>query len=127
MKYLDELRALKLPSNKFAVFGSGPLAIRGLRENRDLDVCVKADLFKELLKNYKSKDGRSIVIGKIEIWGDWLPWFSDMNKLIDSADIIDGIRFVNFEYLLKFKKMRNSEKDKEDIRIIEDYLKSGKK
>ncbi len=130
MKYLDELKKLDMPSDKFAVFGSGPLAIRGLRENKDLDVMVKQDLWEELIKKYPVKNiekGGSIEEGHIEIWAQWRPWFSDITEMIDNADIIEGIRFVKLEYVLKWKKMRNSDKDKKDIELIEDYLAKSEK
>jgi nucleoside phosphorylase len=39
-RLLDELRALALPAEKFAVFGSGPMGVRGLRDMHDVDVIV---------------------------------------------------------------------------------------
>jgi len=44
MKYLDELKSLNLPKDKFAIFGSGPLAIRNMRENKDIDIIVNREL-----------------------------------------------------------------------------------
>jgi hypothetical protein len=128
MKYLDELRGLNLPKDKFAVFGSGTLAIRELRENKDLDVIVKRDLFEELSKKYpvvNVEKGGSIETGHMEIWANLEPWFSDIIPMIDDADIIEGIRFVKLKYVLAWKKMRNSDRDKEDIKLIESYLKNS--
>jgi len=34
---VDEVRKMDLPLGKYAISGSGPVAIRGLREGRDLD------------------------------------------------------------------------------------------
>ena len=48
MKYLDELLELELPSAEYAIFGSGPMAIRNLRENNDLDILVKEELWLKL-------------------------------------------------------------------------------
>lgn len=123
MKYLSDLKKLNLPSDKYAVFGGGPLAIRGLRDNEDLDIIVKRELWNKLIKKYGSNNGRSIVIGKIEIWADWLPWLDDINKLIDSADIIEGMRFVRLDYVLGWKRKANRAKDRNDIKLIENYLK----
>ncbi len=44
MKYLDELKRLDLPLDKYAIFGSRVLAVKGIRENRDLDILVKTGL-----------------------------------------------------------------------------------
>ena len=65
---------------------------------------------------------RLIKIGETEIYKDWKPWFNDVDFLMDSADIINGFRFVKLEYLLKWKQEMNREKDKTDIKIISDFL-----
>jgi hypothetical protein len=36
MKYLNELKLLKLPAGKFTIFGSGPMVVRKIRESRDI-------------------------------------------------------------------------------------------
>jgi hypothetical protein len=38
MRFLEELKKLNLPNDKFAVFGSGPMAICGFYENHDIDI-----------------------------------------------------------------------------------------
>jgi len=127
MKYLEELKKLKLNIKDYAIFGSGPLAIRGLRENDDIDIIVKENLWTELIKKYKSEKKKGvreyfvIKIGNIEIYQDWLPWFEDVNKLIDSSEIIKGFPFVSLKYFLEWKKEFGREKDLEDIKIIEKY------
>jgi len=45
LKELEELKKLNIPADSYAVFGSGPLAIRGIREARDI----------ELIKEYFQK------------------------------------------------------------------------
>jgi hypothetical protein len=67
---LEELKKLNFPKDKYAVFGSGPLAIRNIRETFDLDVIVKQDLFNELWDKYPEcivdKPFRCLVINDIE-------------------------------------------------------------
>lgn len=46
----ENFRKLNLPLGKYAIFGSGPMAIRGLRKSADIDLVV-ADSF---LKSWKS-------------------------------------------------------------------------
>ena len=43
-KQLAELKKLNLPNDKYAVFGSGPLAIYGIRDSEDIDIIVKSEL-----------------------------------------------------------------------------------
>ncbi len=79
IKYLDELEKLNLPKGKFSIFGSGPLAIRGLRENKDLDILVTHNLWYKLAKKYpvvlKPERPPLIFIGHIQIleinYKDW--------------------------------------------------------
>lgn len=120
--FLKAVERLRLPKNQFAIFGSGPLSIRNLREANDVDLIVKEPLWDELSKKYSVMEKRLIKIGETEIYRDWKPWFNDVNLLIDSADIINGYRFVKLEYLLKWKQEMNREKDKIDIKIINDFL-----
>ena len=123
-QFLEELEKLNFPRDKFAIFGSGPLGIRNLRESHDLDIIVKNDLWQEIVGKYPSKDGRNdaMRIGNVDIFKDWKPWFSDVNELIDSADVISGFRLVKLEYVLRWKKFMGREKDKRDIELITEYL-----
>lgn len=50
MKYLSKLKKLNLSPNQYAIFGSGPMAVRGIRKIKDLDVVVKDEPYKELLE-----------------------------------------------------------------------------
>lgn len=126
--FLSELKRLNLPVKQYAVFGSGPLAVRGIRDTNDLDIIVKPILWKKLSAIYSPKNSNNnnnkevIHIGNIEVFKDWKPWFNDINSLINSADIIDNLPFVRLEYVLKWKKIRNMEKDKKDIQLIESFL-----
>ncbi|MCD6226492.1 MAG: hypothetical protein J7J93_01720 [Candidatus Aenigmarchaeota archaeon] len=123
MKYLDEVRKLNLPKDKFAIAGSGPLAIRKLRENNDIDILVKSDLWKKLSKKYKVNNNNSIKIGNIEIFRKSIPDISDVDEIINDAEIIEGIPFVRLETIFKLKKLRNRKKDQKDIKLIEKYWK----
>lgn len=125
VKLLSELNKLNLPKDKFDIFGSGPISIRGLRKANDLDILVKPELWNELRKKYKISDDKKIIVGDIEIFNNWLPWFNDINKLIDTADVFDGIRFVKLRYVVKWKKAMNREKDKRDIKLIKEYIKNA--
>jgi hypothetical protein len=122
---LDELRKLKLPADKFAVFGNGPLSVRGLKDAIDLHIIVKKDVWDVLDRKFMARNNfGAIILGNIEVVRDMLPWFDDLDTLIDDADIIDGIRYVKLEHVLKWKKEMNREKDKNDIKIIEEFLKA---
>jgi len=124
-KQLAELRKLYLPVSKYAIFGSGPLAIRELRDSDDIDIVVKADLWNELLRKYPLANDHMIKIGSIEVYKQWLPWFNDVNRLIDSADIIEGTRFVSLNNVITWKTAMARSKDIKDLKLINDYINRG--
>lgn len=119
---LYELDKLKLPEDKYVIFGSGPLAVRNIRESRDIDVIVTIDLWDELIKKHKPQGG-TIKIGRVEIGKDYKPWFEDTNELFNDSELIDGHRFVKLKYVLIWKKTFGRDKDKEDVKLIKIYLK----
>lgn len=126
VKYLDEVLALNLPRDQYALFGSTCLAVHGLRENKDVDILVKERIWKELVKEYPLTKRGTIEIGNVEIgYSFYNPFLNaPIDDMIDTAEIIDGLKYVKLEYVLAWKKRRMSEKDIKDIRLIEDYLKS---
>jgi hypothetical protein len=138
---LEELKELNLPTDQFAVFGSGPMAIRGIRKAGDLDLIVTQKLWDSLLAQgypvtremWKTTDveGRVrdyprelISVGNIEIWRKWSFLSDSADELIKDAEIFDDIRFVKLEKVIEWKKAFNRQKDKDDVKMIEDYLRS---
>lgn len=127
---LKELDKLNLPKDQYAITSSGTLAIRGLREAADLDIIVTDSLWQELSQKYpvtpKPPLDR-IDIGNIQILGDGSffikPEIATIEQMIKTADVIDGRRFVKLELIKKFKALRDTEKDKKDIELIDQYLK----
>lgn len=120
-----------LDKKEYAVFGSGPLYIRDLKEKlKDVDIIVNEKGWKKLIEHYESKDTKSgfgnvIKIQKgieIEIFNMWGPGKWEINELIESSDKCEGINFVKLKNVLKWKKEMDREKDQEDIRKIELYL-----
>jgi len=92
-----------------------------------MDIVVKKKLWKQLAKKYpihQSGNKRNFIqIMDIEMAEGWLPLLENADKLIDTADVINGFRFVKLDYVMKWKKIMNREKDKRDIKLIEKYLK----
>lgn len=118
-KMLAELDKLNLPKDKYALFGSSVIAIRGIRDSEDVDIVVKPELWQELTKKYLVENDKLIKIGNIEIYKTWLPWFEDTGVLIDDADIFKGHRVVKLEFWKKWKKEYNREKDQKDLKLVE--------
>jgi len=128
---INEIRRLELPLNKFVVFGSAPLCMRKLRESSDIDLLVTEDLFDELItkRGWKPRmalsGSDSAYIGDVEAFKDW-PGVSDPKKVIEEADVFEGVPFAKLHYILDWKKSSGREKDSADIEIIEKHFKEEK-
>ena len=122
---LQELKALRLPVEDYAIFGSGPLAVRGIRDCNDLDIVVSAHLWEELSLRYVPI-GKKIEVGNLEFWHDWMPWYSPVEivEIIASAECLDDVPFAKLPYVIDFKKKMGREKDKRDLVLIDNYLKN---
>ena len=81
LKKLQELDKLELSKDTYAITGSGPLAIRGLRLADDIDILVKNIIWEELKKKYTPYDEKHIRIGNIEIWSDFINLTPILNEV----------------------------------------------
>lgn len=131
---ITKLLSLNLPSNDYAVFGSGPMWAHGLKDLcHDLDLIARGTVWEKALTLGPSivpKSGVGLKIplfnGAIEIFNTWWPGTWDIDKLIDEAEVIEGIRFVKLEEVVRWKRIYNRKTDNLHIRIIEEYLKNKK-
>lgn len=130
MSLLTCLKELGLPEKDFAVFGSGPLYVRGIKDClRDLDLITRGKAW-EMATEMGSLSGApsgcgmmvQLTVAPIEIFNAWTSNEWDVDQLIDNADIIDGVRFVTLRDVLSWKKSAAREKDKEDVVRIEKFL-----
>ena len=124
----ERVKNLGFPAGKYAIFGSGPMVVRGLREGRDIDIIVTEEVFND----YKTKPGWEVKKfedgseylenGNVELCDEWGPGEWDVNKLIQEAEIIGGLPFVRLEEVLKWKEINGRPKDLEDVKLIKGYL-----
>lgn len=129
---IKKLKKLNLPSSNFVIVGSGPLAIKGIRDSKDLDIIVTPPLWNELIKKYKvSKNEWGVEILSIndfiEILNPKDSLFGNskvvpVDDIFKNADVIYGIKFINLEHLKKIKVSMGREKDLDDVRLIDQYL-----
>lgn len=130
---IETVRALDLPSDQYAVFGSGLMDVLGIRKSNDIDLVVTKDLFQELLM---SDEWREVVYSdglpglkhrteNIELFYESkMPFCSqaEIEEKIRRAIVIDDVKFVQLSDILAWKKALGREKDIEDVKIIEDYI-----
>ncbi len=126
---LKQIDQLQLPIGQFTIWGSGPLAIRNLREAHDIDIIVKWNLWENLSKKYEVEGPKKNVIRimDMEIFNDCLNITDKLDEIIDNSEIIEGYPFMPLSYVIEWKKYYNREKDHNDIALIKEYLKKNKK
>lgn len=129
LNYLEEVRKMNLPLGKYAILGSGPLAIREIRDTKDVDLIVTPDIY----AYYKKQKGWKLRClwgnfflrkGKVELWkriGFWKP-IVDIKAFIQRAELINGLPFVSMEDFISYKEKAFRAKDKIDLKLAKDYL-----
>ncbi len=134
MEIKNKLNEIGLNSNNAVVIGSGILSALNLRQNKDIDVVVTEEKYKELSNNnrfYKKQNhGREILTDDLfEIGINWTVvgknWkFED---LLNNSKIINGVRYNSVEFLLNAKRCwildgEGRQKDIDDVKLMEQYL-----
>ncbi len=125
----DRVKRLNLPVGDYAIFGSGPLIVRGIiRGSNDLDVICRGRAWQNVKKmgerEYLSKYDVTIVTmcdGRLTFGSEWGIGEFDTNDLIDSAEIIDGLPFVCLEHVVSYKKIRKWTKDLKHLEALKAY------
>ncbi len=126
LEQLKELKTLNLPEDQYIIWGSGVLAIRGLRKASDVDIVVSKNCWDNLMKKYspQGKKQNVIKVGNIEIWNDLMNLTDIIDQMIINKDLIEGYPFMKVKYTIEWKKFLNREKDKKDILLLEKLLKN---
>jgi len=126
-KLLADLKKLNLQKENYVICGSGPLAIRNIRDVDDLDVIVTKKVFDKLLKKYpqdiSKHKNNCLMIGDLEIGYTWEKSIKKAEKIIKSSEEISELSFMNLSEVIKFKKRLGRDKDLKDIKKIENFLK----
>ncbi len=128
----DQLKGLNLPAGDFAIFGSGPLVVRGIiPASNDLDILCRRLAWKTVREigelEYLSDYDVSIVTmcdGCLTFGPEWGIGNFDINELIDSAEVIDGLPFVRLEHVACYKGIIKRPKDLEHLQALEAYKKT---
>lgn len=124
------LEKLALPASDYVVTGSGPLLAHGLRNDiHDIDVVARGKAWEQAaalgrVRRSKSGLGRWIVLadGEIEVFDHWVGGLTDVDAMIDGAELVDGIPFLPLRETLRWKRGLGRAKDLPDIALIERHL-----
>lgn len=121
---IKKIKNLNLPKDQYWITSGAGLVIHGVKDNtKDIDLGCTTKLFKELIgKGYKftfAKDNtrRMSINNSIEIFENWN---------VDKIELIDGLPVGSLESIKKQKIKLSREKDFDDIKMIDAYLKNNK-
>jgi ribosomal-protein-alanine N-acetyltransferase len=127
----EKLRNLDLPVNQYAITGSGPIGIRGLREIHDIDLIVADELWNTLAQQYGVVDQDDVC--RIVFPGQNIEAFREgsfpkavrhsdapsVAQRIAESEIIDGLPFESLAHVLYYKRQMGREKDLRDVQMIQ--------
>lgn len=127
------VKDLNLPKGEYAIFGSGPMGIRGIRQMNDIDIIVTHKLWNAFMDKsgweLRQVDGLNGLKNKelnIEIWKDWwIGW--EVEEMINKAEIIDDLPFVRLEMMIEWKTLVAREKDLKDLELIKNWKRRNEK
>ena len=130
--FADKVKALDLPLDQIIVIGSGILDQLEIRPAVDIDLAVSSDLMKKLSEESsdwikKFDDNQRFYFikddGSTEVWDGWEfdGQVVSYDGLLDYVVEYDGVRFVNLEFLSRWKKWRSLEKDTQDVKLIDEW------
>ena len=130
--FADKVKALNLPLDQIIVIGSGILDQLGIRPASDIDLAASYDLMKKLSEESgdwlkKFDDNQRFYFVKdddsAEVWDGWEfdGQTVSYDDLLDYAVKYDSVRFVDLEFLRKWKSWRGREKDVRDVELIDEW------
>lgn len=124
LEKLEKLQNLELPEGQHLIWGSGPLAIRGLREGRDVDLLVTASYWEKLAQEYPVQGEKKnlISLGDVEVWSECMNLTPLIDEMIKNCDWVEGFPFMKLSYVVQWKRHLGREKDLRDIALIEELL-----
>lgn len=118
IKFKEKLEKEKMNIEEFCIDSSGVLALYGIRETNDIDFISTA------IEYEKVEDD------KIENHHNYLKYYEkDIQDILMNPNnylYYDDIKFISLELVKKMKNNRNEPKDKEDVKMINSFLKVDK-
>jgi hypothetical protein len=121
------LRSLDLPPGDYAVFGSGPLLVRGIIARAgDLDVICRGAAWEAAQHLGPAADQEGVPVvslcgGLVTLGVRWAVGEVNVSHLIDTAEVIEGLPFVRLEHVVAYKRIADRPKDREHLRLLEEW------
>lgn len=130
LEIIKRVQSLQLPAGSYVVFGSGPLALAGIRESQDIDLLVNESVTQKLQtagwkQIEKTPTMRPFIKGNFEVFHQWVvPGYeTTVEQLLKTATVVDGVPFASLAEVRAWKQAMARSKDLADIELIDTYLK----
>ncbi len=134
MDTVSKIKSLNLPFGKYMVFGSAVMELHNIRKAKDIDLLINEELYKELRKNGWSRKWnfkrvltcKAVKKDSVEAFTNlkWKNYQFETEDLIRNAENINGVPFMKLEDYLEYKKHLPREKDKNDVILMQNFLKT---
>lgn len=126
---LELLRSTDLGEGDHAVFGSGPLLVRGIIDSvNDIDVVARGEAWRRAtaageLVHLPEHDITVVSLhdGRLTVGMAWAIGNIDIDNAIDSADIIEGSPWARLDLVVEYKRVADRPKDREHLRLLEQW------
>lgn len=123
------LRALRLPAGDHAIFGSGPLVVRGVIDaTNDLDVLCRGTAWQAVCALAPPKlvspwnvELVSLHDNRLTFGTTWAIGNVDAGEIIDTAEMIQGMPFARLKHVVAYKKLSNRPKDLAHLEALARY------
>ena len=129
--FAKRVKELGLPLDQIIIIGSGILDQLGIRQSIDIDVAARSEVLEKLAHDdgwieKVDKHQRQYLVkcdGSVEVWDGWEidGRVVEYDELLDYAVEYDGVKFVNLDFLRRWKNWRGREKDIQDVRLIDEW------
>lgn len=129
--FAERVKELGLPLDQMIIIGSGILDQLGIRQSADIDVAAGRAVLEEIARSdgwveKLDKNQRQYLVkhdGSAEIWDGWEidGRIVEYDELLGYAVEYDGVKFVNLDFLRRWKNWRGREKDIQDVRLIDEW------
>lgn len=124
-----EFFSLDLPPEDYAIAGSGPLFARGwIADPGDIDVVARGRAWDIATAHaepgpapYGGVHRVSLFHGDVEILDGWFPERWPTDELIDGADVLAGVRFVQLSVIAATKRLLSRPRDLQHLAVMRRY------
>lgn len=132
MHILTTIQSLNFPPSQYILIGGAAMAIRGMKETKDIDILVS----KELLESLQGKPSwhhhpRIIATEEpglvssdklVELYPTIASNTITFDELKAHEEIIEGVPVAHLDDIMRIKEFYHREKDQADVALIAEHL-----